>query len=64
LIAGQDCQVFNLVVAAAAAVRAIVADERPIAEKQKIGIGIQKGTTRVASEAVDVPSVASLPGVS
>ena len=33
LVSRQDCKIFNLVSTSAAAVRAVVADERPIAKQ-------------------------------
>ena len=58
LVARQDCQVFNLVAASIAAVRAVVAYERAITEQEEVRIGVEERATSVASEAVDVPSVA------
>ena len=41
LITRQYCQIFDLISTAAAAVCAIVADQRPITEKEKVGIGVE-----------------------
>jgi len=57
LITGQDGQVFDLVAAGTAAVGAVVADERAVAEQEEVGVRVEKGTAGVATEAVDVPSV-------
>lgn len=40
LITRQNSQIFYLVVAVAAAICAIVADERTVAEEEEIGIGV------------------------
>lgn len=64
LIAGQDCQVLDLVAARAAAVSAVVADERAIAEQQQIGVGVEESAAGIASEAVDVPSISRCSKVS
>jgi hypothetical protein len=64
LIAGQNCKVLDLVTAAAAAICTIVADQGPITEEQEVGIGIEKGAAAVASEAFEMPSVASCMPVS
>lgn len=57
LVAGQDGQVFDFVAAVVAAVCTVVADERAVAEKQQICVGIEEGAAGVAAETVDVPSV-------
>lgn len=44
-----------------AAVGAVVADERAIAEEQQVGIRVEQGAARVAAKAVDVPSIPSWP---
>lgn len=59
LVPGKDGQVFNLVPTGAATVRAVVADERAIAEKEEVSIRVEQGAAGVASEAIEVPSVAS-----
>lgn len=59
LVAGQDGQVLDLVAAVVAAVRAVVADERSVAEEQQVGVRVEEGAAGVAAEAVDVPSIAS-----
>lgn len=58
LVAGEDGEILNLVVAGAAAVRAVVADEGAVAEQQEVRVRVQQGATGVAAEAVNVPSVA------
>lgn len=57
LVARKDCQILNLVPACATAVCAIVANERSIAEEQKIRVGVEQGPASIAAEAIDVPSV-------
>ena len=59
LIASKDSQVLDLVVADAAAVGAIVANEGAITEQEEVGIRVQNGVTGIASKAINVPSVAS-----
>lgn len=59
LIPCQYGQVFDLVVACAAAVCAIVADERSIAEQEEIGIRVEESAASIAAKAVDMPSIAS-----
>lgn len=58
LVASEDCEVFDLVAASVAAVRAVVADQGAIAEEEQVRVGVEQGAAGVASEAVDVPSVA------
>lgn len=58
LVSGQDCQVFDLVAACAAAICAVVADEGAIAEEEEVGVGVKKGPAGVATEAIQMPSVA------
>lgn len=57
LISCQYSQILDLVVAGAAAVGAIVADERPVAEQEEIGVRIKEGATGIAAEAVYMPSI-------
>lgn len=64
LVAGQDGEVFDLVIARAATVGTIVAYERAVAKEQQVRIGIEESTASIASEAVDVPAVASYSSVS
>lgn len=64
LISGQDSEIFNFVEAAATAVCTIVAYQGAVAKKEEVGIGIEKCIAGVASEAVDMPSVAGCTHVS
>ena len=57
LVAREYGEVLDLVAAGAAAVGALVADERAIAEEEEIRIRVQQRLTGVASKAIDVPSV-------
>jgi hypothetical protein len=57
LVTCQDGQVLDLVAAVVATVCAVVANERAIAEEQEVGVRVEEGAARVATEAVDVPSV-------
>jgi len=59
LVARENCKVFDFVAAGAAAVCAIVADQRAIAEEKQICVGVEECVACVASEAVNMPSVAS-----
>jgi hypothetical protein len=59
LVTGQDGQVLDLVAAVVAAVCAVVAYQRAVAEEQQVRIRVEEGAARVAAEAVDVPSVSS-----
>jgi hypothetical protein len=59
LVTREDGQVLDLVAAGAAAIGAAVADERAIAKEEEVRIGVEEGSAGIASEAVDVPSVAS-----
>lgn len=57
LVARQNGQVLDLVAAVVAAVCAVVAYQRAVAEQQQVCVRVEKGAARVAAEAVDVPSV-------
>jgi len=57
LIARQDGKVLDLVPAGATAVGAVVADERPIAEKEQVRVRVQQCVAGVAPEAVKMPSI-------
>jgi hypothetical protein len=59
LVSREDGQILNLVAAGAAAVCAIVADEGAIAEEEEVRIGVEEGPAGVASETVQMPSIAS-----
>lgn len=59
LISCQYSQILDLVVACAAAVGAVVANERSVAEQKEVGIRIKEGATGIAAEAVYMPSVSS-----
>lgn len=59
LIAREDGEVLDLVAARIAAVRAIVAYQRAVAEEEEVRVGVEEGAAGVASEAVNVPSIAS-----
>jgi hypothetical protein len=59
LVARQDGQVLDLVAAVVAAVCAVVAYQRAVAEQQEVRIRVEQSAAGVAAEAVDVPSVPS-----
>lgn len=58
LVARQDGQVLDLVAAVVAAVGAVVAYQRAVAQQQQVRVRVEEGAARVAAEAVNVPSVA------
>lgn len=58
LVAGEDGKILDLVPTCAAAIGAVVADQRAVAEEEEVGIGVEEGLARVAAEAVNVPSIA------
>ena len=62
LVTGQDGQIFNLISTDGAAVGAVVADERAIAEEEKVGVGVKKRATRSAAKAIEMPSVSGYGG--
>ena len=59
LVASQNSQILNFIPAATAAVCAVVAYQRSIAEQEQVGVGVEEGAASVASKAIDVPSVSS-----
>lgn len=58
LIAGDDGEILDLVPAGAAAICTIVADKGAVAEEEEVGVRVQEGTTRVAAETVNMPTIA------
>lgn len=58
LVAGEDGKILDLVPTCAAAIGAVVADQRAVAEEEEVGIGVEEGLAGVAAEAVNVPSIA------
>ena len=59
MVACEDSQIFNFIPAGTAAVCAVVADEGAIAEEEEVRIGVEEGPAGVASETVQMPSIAS-----
>ena len=59
MVACKNSQILNLIPACAAAVCTIVADERAITKEEEIRIRVEQRAASVATEAVNVPSVAS-----
>jgi len=57
LVAGQDGEILNLISAGAAAVGAVVADERAIAEQEQVRVRVEQSVAGVAAEAVEMPSI-------
>lgn len=58
LVACEDGQVLDLVTTSTTAIRAVVAYQGTVAEKEEVCVGVEKGAAGVASEAVDVPTIA------
>lgn len=59
LIAGEDCEVFDLVAACVAAVCAVVTNKGAVAEEEEVGVGVEECAAGVASETIYMPSIAS-----
>jgi len=59
LVSCQYSQILDLVVACAAAICAIVADERSITEQEEVGIRVEESAASIAAKAVYMPSIAS-----
>jgi len=59
LVTRENSKVFDLVVASAAAVCAVVADERAVAQQKKVRVRVEKGVASVATEAIEMPAVSS-----
>ena len=57
LIPRKDRKVLDLVSTGAATVGTVVANERAIAEQQKVRVGIEEGAASVAAKAIEMPSV-------
>ena len=57
LVAGQNGKVLDLVSTRTTTVGAVVADQRAIAEQEKVGVRIEEGLAGIASETVNVPAV-------
>ena len=59
MVSSEDGQIFNLVVAAATAVCAFVANKRSITEEEKVCVRVEEGVAGVAAKTIDMPSVPS-----
>ncbi len=57
LVAGENCQVLDLITTDTAAIGAIVADERPVTEKEEVCVGVEDSTAGVATKTVYMPSI-------
>lgn len=64
LVAGENGELFDLVSACRAAVRAVVADEGAIAEEEEVVVRVEEGVAGMTAEAVEMPSVAGYLGES
>ncbi len=58
MFSGKNSEIFNLVATCTTAICTIVADERPVTEEEKVGVGVKEGSAGVAAEAVDMPTIA------
>lgn len=57
MVTRQDRKILDLVVARTATIRAIVTNERSIAEKEEVRVGIEECPACVAPKAVEMPSI-------
>ena len=58
LIAREYSQILDLITTCAAAIGTIVTDERSVAEKEKVCIGVEKCAAGITTETVYMPSIA------
>lgn len=58
LVAGEDCQVLDLISADTTAIGTVIADERPITEKEEVCVRIEDSPAGIAAETVYMPSIA------
>jgi hypothetical protein len=59
LVTSQYSQIFNLVSAAATAVSAVVADQRPVAEEEEVRVGVEQSTAGITAKAINMPPLSS-----
>lgn len=59
LVSRQDGQILDLTTTCATAVCAVVADQRAVAKKEEVRVRVEECLARIASEAVEMPTVAS-----
>lgn len=59
MVTSQYGQIFNLVSAAATAVGAVVADQRPVAEEEEVRVGVEQSTTGITAKAINMPPISS-----
>ena len=64
LIACENSKVLNLVATCCTTVRAIVANERSVAQKEEVRIRVKQRITRVASETINMPTISGYPTIS
>ncbi len=57
LVAREDCQVLDLITTDTTAIGTIIADERPITEKEEVCIRVEDGPAGIAPETVYMPSI-------
>lgn len=58
LIAREYSQILDLITTCAAAVGTAITDERSVAKKEKVCIGVEKCAAGIAPETIYVPSIA------
>ena len=59
LVARKNSQILNFVTTGTTAIRAIIADERTVTEKEEVCIRVEESATGITAETVDMPSIAS-----
>jgi hypothetical protein len=59
LVTSQYSQIFNLVSAAATAVGAVIADQRPVAEEEEVRVGVEQSTAGITAKAINMPPISS-----
>ena len=59
LVTCQYSQIFNLVSAAATAVGAVVADQRPVAKEEEVRVRVEQSTTGITAKAINMPPISS-----
>lgn len=58
MISGQNSQILNLIAACTTAIGTIITDQRPVTEEEEVCVGVEEGPASVASETVNMPSIA------
>jgi hypothetical protein len=63
-VSGEYGEIFNLVPAGVAAVCAVIANKRSVAQEQEVGVGVKGGVARIASKTVEMPSISGCERIS